>query len=200
MLAGFDNGDAALLHLSVGKGALFVLTSGWHPPDSQLALSSKFVPLLYSLLNLSGGLKAQLAQYQVGDEVVLAAAAGGQPLTVRKPDGTEVRLSGERKFTQTDRPGIYTVSGGLAVQQFAVNLDPAESKTALLPIEALEHLGVALKPPEANRARQLDQKRHLQNNELESRQKLWRWLIVATFLILIVETWLADRLTRPATA
>ena len=199
VLAGFDNGDAALVHLPVGKGALFVLTSGWHPADSQLALSSKFVPLLYSLLNLSGGLKAQLAQYQVGDEVALAAA-GGQPLTVRKPDGTEVRLSGEGKFTQTDRPGIYTVSGGPAGQRFAVNLDPAESKTALLPVETLEHLGVALKPPEANLARHLDQKRHLQNNELESRQKLWRWLIVATLLILIVETWLADRLTRPATA
>ena len=29
--------------------------AGWQPDDSQLAVSSKFVPLLYSLLELAGG-------------------------------------------------------------------------------------------------------------------------------------------------
>ena len=29
-----------------------MLTSGWHPADSQLTLASKFVPLLYSMLEL----------------------------------------------------------------------------------------------------------------------------------------------------
>lgn len=200
VLARFDNDDPALLQLPVGKGSLFVLTSGWQPQDSQLALSSKFVPLLYSLLGLSGGLKAQLAQYHVGDEVVLPRTAAGTPLTVRKPDGSEVQAGVDGKFTQTGLPGIYTVTGGAAVQQFAVNLDPAESKTAPLPVEELEHLGVALKPPEKGLTRQAEETRHLQSVELENRQKLWRWLILATFLILIVETWLAGRLTRSTAA
>src|SRR5262249_31499148 len=66
VLARFDKGDPALLQVPAGKGLVFVLTSGWHPADSQLALSSKFVPFLSSLLDLSGGVKAQLAQYTVG--------------------------------------------------------------------------------------------------------------------------------------
>ena len=198
VLAGFDDGDPALLQLTVGKGSLFVLTAGWHPRDSQLALSSKFVPLLYSLLNLSGGIKTQLAQYHVGDEVTLKTAAAGQTPTVRKPDGAEVRLVAGQKFTATDLPGVYTVTSGAGVRQFAVNLDPAESRTAPLPIEEVEHLGVTLKPEEIDPIRQLELKRHLQNTELENRQKVWRWLIIATLLILIVETWLAGRLTRQA--
>ena len=37
----------------------------------------------------------------------------------------------------------------------------------------------------------------MQNAELEGRQKLWRWLILAAIGVLIVETWLAGRLGRP---
>ena len=49
VLARFDKGDPAVLQMVIGKGTLLVLTSGWHPADSLLALSSKFVPMLYSL-------------------------------------------------------------------------------------------------------------------------------------------------------
>jgi len=36
----------------------------------------------------------------------------------------------------------------------------------------------------------------LHNAELEARQKLWRWLIIAALGVLLVETWLAGWLTR----
>jgi hypothetical protein len=32
--------------------------------------------------------------------------------------------------------------------------------------------------------------------ELEGHQKLWRWLIAATLVVLIVETWVAARISR----
>ncbi|HEY0455937.1 MAG TPA: BatA and WFA domain-containing protein, partial [Verrucomicrobiae bacterium] len=54
VLARFENGDPALMQLPVGRGTLMVLAAGWYPVDSQLALSSKFVPLLYGLLEQSG--------------------------------------------------------------------------------------------------------------------------------------------------
>jgi hypothetical protein len=56
VLARFDKGDPAILQVPVGKGTLVIFTSGWHPADSQLALSSKFVPMLYSLLQESGAI------------------------------------------------------------------------------------------------------------------------------------------------
>jgi hypothetical protein len=49
-------------------------------------------------------------------------------------------------------------------------------------------------------ARHLEQKRRLHNAELENQQKLWRWLIVAALVVLMLETWLAGWLTKQSGA
>ena len=201
VLARFDKGDPALLQLPAGKGTLLVLTSGWHPTDSQLALSSKFVPFLYSLLELSGGVKAQLAQYFVGDPVALSVTNAAGEITVRRPDGTEVKIAAGERFTQTDLPGIYIVNAGGATQRFAVNLDFTESKTTPLPLEELERLGLPLKPISPDAVKKEKEKLVLlQNAELENRQKLWRWLLVAALTFLLFETAVAAWVTRRGTA
>jgi len=51
VLARFDSGDPAWLGFAVGKGMLHVLTTTWRPADSQLALTTKFPPLLHALLS-----------------------------------------------------------------------------------------------------------------------------------------------------
>src|SRR6185369_15997622 len=107
VLARFDNGDAALLQIPVGAGRLLVLASGWHPADSQLALSSKFIPLLYSILEQAGGMKSQLTQFHIGDEINLASYGSQSSLSIGKPDGSQVPLgAAETRFAQTDQPGI----------------------------------------------------------------------------------------------
>jgi len=61
---------------------------------------------------------------------------------------------------------------------------------APLAVERLEQLGVRMAtagPGPADRERI----RQMQNAELEGRQKLWRWPILAAIVTLIVETWLA---------
>ena len=197
VLARFDSGNAALLEIPQGAGHLLVLASGWHPADSQLALSSKFIPLLYSILAQAGGIKSQLAQFHVGDEINLASFPAATSLLIRKPDGSQIQPgAGETRFVQTDQPGIYTVSALQPPVRFAVNLDAAESRTAPMSAEELMRLGVPLKAPEIPLDRQHQQKRRLHNAELENQQKLWRWLIVAALGILLVETWLAGWLTR----
>lgn len=200
VLARFDNGDPALAQFTVGKGAVFVLASGWQPGDSQLALSSKFVPLLYSLLELSGAIKAQSLAYIVGDAVDLSSLHATNALTVRKPDGTTAALAaGVKSFSETDAPGVYSVTGAEPPFRFAVNLAAEESKTAPLAMEQLEQLGVPLKPvPVATPEQIAKREAQLKATELESHQKLWRWLIAATLVILIVETWVAARLSRRA--
>lgn len=206
VLARFDNSrsDPAVVEIPVGSGTVYALTFGWFPTDSQLALSTKFIPLLYSILDQSGAVRAQTSQYLIGDAVDLSAARATQALTIRKPDGTEVKAEVGERFAQTDTPGIYSVAGARPAMQFAVNLRPEESKTAPMPMETLEKLGVPLKvfasetPKQAALAEK--KKRDLQSTELENRQKLWRWLIVAALVILMFETWLAGRLTRRAAA
>lgn len=204
VIASYDDNDPAILEVPVGRGRVFVFTFSWRPADSQLALSSKFVPLLYSLLDQDGGISAQLAQCRVGDTVDLSTLAtknGGSPLSVRKPDASQVQLvSGETRFTQTDQPGIYEIQAAPAPVKFAVNLDAAESKTAPMPVDELERLGLPMKTIEATPALVAAKQETLHNAELEARQKLWRWLIVAALAVLLVETWLAGWITRRSAA
>jgi hypothetical protein len=198
VVAEFDSGAPAILEVPVRKGRVLVLTSGWHPEDSQLALSTKFVPLFYSMLDYSGAAAPPPLQYHVGDVVSLASAAssGVSTMTVRAPDSSVLTLAaGATNFSQTMMPGNYS----MALQppkRFAVNLDAAESRTAPLPVDDFERLGVPVSHAAATPAREAERKIRLQTAELESRQKLWRWFIVATLAVLLMETWLAGRTAR----
>lgn len=201
IVARFDNGDPAIAQINVGKGTLFVLASGWHPGDSQLALSSKFVPLLYSLLEIGGALKAQSLAFTVGDPIDLSPLRATNGLTLRKPDGTTANLAADVKsFGQTDVPGVYTVTGVEPPFRFAVNLAPEESKTAPMATEQLEQLGVPIRMKAVASAEQMARREaHLKAAELESHQKLWRWLIALALVVVIAETWVAARISRRAT-
>jgi hypothetical protein len=199
IVARFDTGDPAVVEVPVGKGIVYVLTSGWHPEDSQLALSTKFVPLLFSVLDQTGGASPPPVQYQVGDVVPLASLAGANPsaFTIRLPDGTRTNLpSGDTNFLQTGTPGIYSLESAQPPRQFAVNLDPTESRTAPLSVDELERLGAPLGKASSQLAAEAERKINLQNTELENRQKLWRWLILAALAALLFETWLAGRTAR----
>ncbi|MBM3881303.1 MAG: VWA domain-containing protein [Verrucomicrobia bacterium] len=198
VVAAFENGDPALLEWSRGSGRLLVLTAGWHPADSQLARSSKFVPLLYSILDQAGGLQLARRQFLVGDEVELESlldTVPAGPIAVRAPDGTPVTLpAGSKTFRATAQPGVYTVLATDPPVRFAVNLDPAESRTAPFGVDELERRGVRLassRPPAP--AALAAARQRAGEVELEGRQKLWRWLIVAALVVLLAELWLASR-------
>lgn len=198
-LARFDNGDPALIELRRGRGNILVLVSGWHPSDSQLALSSKFVPLLYSVLDQAGALKTHRLAYTVGDSVdITATNANSNSVTIRKPDGSEVQWGPQSgPFGDTLVPGIYTAVNGAVTQRFAVNIDPAESKTAPLAIEELERIGLAFPSEKPLSKPEIEQnRRELLAVELEKQQQLWRWLIVAAMVMLLAETWMSARYSR----
>src|SRR6266404_610494 len=194
VLAKFDSGDPAIIEVPVGKGRVLVLTSGWRTDDSQLALSTKFVPLLYSLLEQSGTASPIASQYVVGDIVPLTTSAG---LKIRIPDGSESNLAAtQTNFSQTMTPGIYAVTSAGSPKRFAVNLDPAESRTTPLGTDELERLGVPASRQIPVAAHELQRKTRLENAELESRQKLWRAVLIAAMATLLLESWLAGRAMR----
>jgi hypothetical protein len=193
VLARFENNDAAVIEKTIDRGRLVVLASGWQPADSQLARSSKFVPLMTTLLE-DRNPRAEVAGKLVGEPVPLSADPESvKSVIVHKPDGTTATVdSPNAVFDATDQPGLYTVDTPAGASWFAVNLDPLESKTAPIPVEEIERRGIRL----ANHSQQTvdrEQRRQLYNAELENRQKLWRWLILAAIGILILETWLAGR-------
>jgi von Willebrand factor type A domain/Aerotolerance regulator N-terminal len=200
VVARFDDNSPAIAEVPAGRGRILVFAFSWRPADGQFALSSKFVPMLFSILEQAAGLRGPVAQYRVGEPVDLSALAAKSPaghFSVRVPGGGEVQLAAEgTRFTQTDQPGVYEVLAGQSPIRFAVNLDPAESKTAPLPLDTLERLGLPMKAAQEDVAQVAAQQKTLRGSELEQRQKLWRWLILAALVVLSGETWLAGWITR----
>jgi len=192
VLAAFDDKDPAIVQAPLGKGSVVILTSSWQPNDSQLALSSKFVPLLQALLEQSSDLAPQRAQYFVGEELPLPG--GSHPLRVRKPDGTEVATAPASRFLGTDQPGIYFATPG--TQRFVVNLAPEESRLAPLPPERFASLGVPLSAPQETSEAASRGAGKAQAAEIEARQKLWRWLLLGVIGLLLLETAFARKLSH----
>jgi hypothetical protein len=201
VLARFDNGDPAVIEKPLGKGNLIVMASGWSRGDSQLARSSKFVPLMMAMLDRRDSRPFDMEEHTVGDRIALMPARDRSTgRIVHKPAGAVVSLApGATSFDQADEPGIYTLDTADGPRSFVVNLDPAESKTSAWDVETLEQYGCRLAKP-TREPLDREQLRQLHNAELEGRQKLWRWLILATIGILIVETGLAGRIRRTGPA
>jgi hypothetical protein len=229
MLAKFDDGAPALAQIPVGQGNLLVLAAGWNPGDSELALSSKFPPLLQAMLEWSGGGAPARTQFETGDSIPSPASSGTAAVQWEKPDGKKVTLAAGAAFDETDLPGVYTATLGAPAsgtarpnspadvpridkptlvdhrRQYAVNLPLDESRTATMSPDELSRLGVPLQttsPVSVAQARQMQI--HLQRAELENRQKLWRWLIVGVLAVMFGEIllsgWLARRPITTATS
>jgi hypothetical protein len=191
IVAKFDRGDPAVIQIPLERGSIVVMATTWRPVDSQLALSSKFVPLLHALLEQSTNIPVTRAQYFVGDTVPVTTDS--QDSTVRKPDGSEVRVDNAGQFPGTDQPGIYTIVP--ANRRFVVNLAPDESRLAQLPLDRFSALGVPLQASQLDPKTAAQRAADAQAFELEGRQKLWRWLIVTALGVLLLETVIAGRLS-----
>jgi hypothetical protein len=191
VLAKFDSGDPALLQIAIGKGNVIVFASTWRPADSQLALSTKFVPLLYAMLGQSSGRLPRKEQYLTGESVPMNP--GTQPWTVTSPGGAATTVQPSAQFDATTEPGIYSIAPGN--ETFAVNLPAEESRTRPMPTERLLALGVPARNPTAAAVSTTNdpQSRRVED---EARQKLWRWVIAAAVLFLLGETLLAGTFNR----
>jgi hypothetical protein len=194
-VARYDSGAPAIVERALGDGRVLVLASGWNPDDSQLALSTKFVPLVGGILDRACGIAAPKIGVTVDDPVPLDAGRRFATV-VTWPDGKEVQVAASSaSFTDSDQPGVYRAATGSEVSRFAVNLAASESNTAPLEMDQLKQLGVRLSES-LTRAERLSQLRQQRDTELESRQKLWRWIVLGTLGLLIFETFWAGRTAR----
>lgn len=200
--ARLDSGDPVLLETDAGRGRLVVLTSSWVPADSQLAVSSKFAPLLASLLEWSGASALAAASFVVGDPIPRLALGvrDDTAVTVRTPGGSILTVAADAAgLVPTSEPGLYLVEAGAEPRPLPVNLDPTESRTTPLEPDDFERLGVPMARA-ADRVRdQAARDAPAPAAEAESRQKLWRWFLVAALAVLLLETVLAGRAARRAT-
>ncbi|MEX0716619.1 MAG: BatA domain-containing protein [Planctomycetaceae bacterium] len=205
VLARFDDGRPAIVEVGHGSGRVFMFASGWHPADSQLALSSKFVPLLERMLELSRGAENESRQLAIGQSIRLAGFSTdsdvANEIAIETPAAGTVRLtSNETAFAETNSPGVYVVSAVAEPERnsrIAVNVPPAESRTDPLSMQRLAALGLPIAAPASSANADSDlraaEERANRAAEFETQQQLWRWLLVGAVGLLIAETWLASR-------
>ena len=201
VLSRFDDGAVALAGRSFGKGRVFVWTSSIDTAWNDLALQPVFLPFLHQLARHTASHAESPAWHTVGEALDLSREPA-----LQKGDGTALAPTGERsplragsKGLELTTPGFYEVraaAGGPALQVAAVNVDRAESDLAAMDPEelagAVTHLHRASRGARPEPA--------LTTDEQETRQALWRYLLMAAFLLLAAETVLSNRMPARARA
>ncbi|MDA8744886.1 BatA domain-containing protein [Rubripirellula amarantea] len=169
-LAAFDTQAPAILSRKVGKGSLFVLASSWHPDESQLALSSKFVPMMNGLLRAPRD-SSSTSSFFVGD----TGDQYTEPGVYEKEDGTSVAINLHPSESDTTPLEVDWLDR-LNVPIWDTNDSISDDTSPDTP----------------------DAERQLRDRELESSQSLWRLLLIVALGILGIETILAKVQTRQA--
>jgi hypothetical protein len=216
IVAKFDKGLPAIADIRVGNtGRLLLLATGWHPADSQLALSTRFPALLTRILSLASPAQKNQIIQTVGDVIRPGELVSSVEWTVIAPDGeattaSDVSAADESDLMSTtftlNGPGRYTVTGRTeANEDYSVTLiailAAAESRTEVLPVGQLQLLGVGVESVAAPNVDVGDADREKSNgqlsaNDLEEKQKWWRWLLLAGLGCLAVESLWASAIEK----
>jgi hypothetical protein len=197
VLAKFDDGSVAWAEFPLEKGRVLCMTSSWSPSDSQMAVASKFVPLLFGMLDWALGDIATPRGGVVGDAIAAQLGGWTSKVPVVRPDGKTVTwdASTQAQFTDTDVPGIYRIGEGAAARSVAINLAAGEGRVAPIDEQQLVAVGVKLEKlrSASQAASDAVAQLRLEDAQHEQRQKGWKTLLVAALVVLLLETWLAGR-------
>jgi hypothetical protein len=204
VLMATPQGEALLLERRVGAGRVLLWTSTIDRDWNDLPLQPAYLPWLYRLLThlaqptLDRGLFAL-----TGDSVLLPASIWNDAaLQVKLPDGSTAypapSPTGGVMLSDTEQAGLYRVvrpgeGGTEPVLMFAANIDPEESRMALLGEADLAGAIVS-----QSTWAYVAPGRSLGEAGLRSARGtgLWDGLLIVALIVAIVEPWLANRLSQ----
>lgn len=207
-LARFQEDEAgleppAMIESKVGEGRAIVWAFGLDLPTTNLCKSIKFVPMLHETLAYLTGLDDERHSWTVGESYTKRpfprGAEGGVSWRFQAPDGAETLVAGDKlaewKPQRLAKSGFvrWKIEGAddWAIVD-AVNVDPAESSLARIPLEEFEMRvasGLGPKQAAAPDAAALPE-------GFAVKREFWRILIGLMFAFLLVESWYASRLLR----
>ncbi|MEO2016640.1 MAG: BatA domain-containing protein [Fuerstiella sp.] len=235
IVAKFDFGQPAIVEMNTGeRGRIIVFATGWHPTDSQLALSTRFPPLLTRMLSLASPAQKDQILQTVGDVIRPGELVSAEEWTVTCPDGNKIRwdqppagstglpelVSGnedgdlpsrprpvnEQGTITLDQPGRFVVTGKMEDGEYSVSLiaglAAAESRTEMLPLGQLQVLGIGVESDLEGQWETEDSSAEetsagqLSANDLERKQKWWRWLLLGGLGCLVLESLWASAIER----
>lgn len=217
VLARYDDGSVALAEKRVGEGRVLIWTSTLDAFWNDLAQQPVFLPFIHQLVRYASGRTETVSSFSAGqildvsDATAMATAglgevtealAGAEEQVVVTPSGESLALpTGDGPhFLQLVQQGIYEIRPPSTMEvrpvAVAVNVDLGEADLAPLdPEEVVASISGA--PPSQPAVERRDTREaRLVLEDQERRQSLWRFLLVAAFVLLAVETLVSNRISR----
>jgi hypothetical protein len=198
ILARYDDGGVAAAERKVGAGRVIVWTSTLDDSFSDIGVKPVFLPLVHQMVRYLANYEQPASWYTVGQVLDVAQRSKGRTdRVVVTPSGARVAQGG-KGLVELSEQGVYelrSVSGGSGQrpESIAVNIDPAESDLAPLDTKELVAAVTGHATPESDEPAMAEQ---LTREEIEKRQGLWWYLLLAGVGLLAIEMFIANRLSR----
>jgi hypothetical protein len=194
VIARFEDGSPALIEATRGGGKLLLFTSTLDASWNDLPLTPIYLPLVRQMTRHLGE-REERAWSLVGETFTASPSKDGNPPAVDAPDGERItdrkQTSAGELIVAAREPGFYRLRYPGSSDFAAVNLDGKESDLTRLDVEAFA-ASVTGADPKAEA--QAAAKERLSREEIESRQRVWRLLLIAALLLFITEAVLARRM------
>ncbi len=212
VLARFDDGNPALLERHVGTGRVLFWASSLDNFWNDLALKPVYLPFVHRLTEhladyapptpwVSAGQVLNLAEQR---SLLADAGLTEAELVAISPSGERIPVSeGVRAgFLTLAEQGVYEIHDATTTSEspltLAVNVDLAESDlTAIDPDELASSLTGRV-AGERGEGPVEGEARAFASEDLERRQGIWWYLLLAAFLFFVAETVVSNRLSRTA--
>ncbi len=113
VIARFDDDAPAIWRRETEDGGnVYAFSSGWDPGDSQLARSTKFLPLIKGLIEIAADVPQLNQSLIVGETIEFPASElPNQKRVMIKPDGSRHSVAASQsRFDDVDLPGIYQLN------------------------------------------------------------------------------------------
>ena len=204
VLARFDDGQPALAERRVGQGDVMLWASTLDNFWNDLALKSVYLPFVHRMVEHLADYTAPTPWFTAGQVLDLSQQrlpfrTGSDPLDLvaLTPSGERMPLSSRERghLLELTEQGIYEVRDANAADarafSIAVNLDLTESDLSMLDPEEL----VGSITGRAGGGRAAVAAREIRPADLERRQTIWWYLLVAAFLLFVAETIVSNRLS-----
>jgi hypothetical protein len=192
VLARFDDGGAALVEATRGKGRLLVWTSALDGLASDLPVQPVFLPFVHRLVEHVAQHVESRPFSRVGEFARIEGDEAGGACVVVAPSGAERRVA-ERSF-ELEAAGFYEVrcrtARGETSQLVAADVNPAESDLSALDPEEVASALTSRGAERGDRAVATGDP-----EEGERRQSSSWFLLAATLVLLAGETFLSNRLS-----
>ena len=206
-LARFDDGQPALVERRVGRGNVLLWASGLDSFWNDLAKKPVYLPFVHRLAEYLADYSPPSPWFPAGqvlnlNEQEVTLGTGGRAeaeYVVMSPSGRRMPVSAGARagFIDLVEQGLYEVHDARAADPrpltLAVNVDLAETDLTAVDPEEL----AATVTGRAGQGREASAPvREIGAGDLERRQSVWWYLLVAAFLLLVGETVVSNRLSR----